>query len=93
MSKLKAVVSFYCPQVAEFARRSDGVLFARWYESKGRYGYGWTAWRLANAQEQSACVGDPEFFRYGFTTTFTRTTEPAFISRLRLPQPKAESNV
>lgn len=83
-ARLSAIVVFYCPQTAEFARRADGVLFSRWYESKGRYGYGWTSWRRANEQEQAACAGDPEFFRYGFNTTFTRCT--ANISRLRLPQ-------
>lgn len=81
---LKAIVVFYCPQTAEFARRSDGKLFARWYENKGCYGYGWTKWRPANETEQSAAAGDPEFFRYGFHSTFTKTTDG--ISRLRLPQ-------
>lgn len=81
---LKCVVLFSCPQVADFARRSDGILFARWYENKGRYGYGWTKWRRANETEISSCEGDPEFFRYGFTTTFTRKT--VGLTRLRLPQ-------
>lgn len=85
MSKtLKAICLWSCPQNAEFARRADGVLFARWYESKGKYGYGWTRWRRANDQESASCAGDPEFFRYGFHSTFSRTT--ADIGRLRLPQ-------
>lgn len=83
-TSLKATVLFFCPGTAEFARRSDGVLFARWYESRGCYGYGWTKWRLANDVECTAAAGDPESFRYGFTSVFYRTTDQ--ISRLRLPQ-------
>ena len=81
---MKAVVLWSCPQTGELARRSDGVLFARWYENKGRYGYGYTRWRRANEQEQSAVAENPEFFRFGFHGVWTRTTTD--INRLRLPQ-------
>lgn len=84
MSRMKAVVLFSCPLVGEFARRSDGVLFSRWWDKRGSYGYGFTKWRRANEQEQSAAAGDPEFFSYGFHSTFTKTVTD--INRIRLPQ-------
>lgn len=87
--KRKVIALYSCPQTAEFAVASDGTVWARWYENKGRYGYGWTKWRPANEDERGSVAGDPEFFRYGFHSTFQRFTSPE-LARLRLPQASVE---
>lgn len=84
MARRTVAVLYHSPQCGEIAVASDGTVFSRWYENKGRYGYGWTRWRRANEQETAAVASSPEWFRYGFHSTFTRSTDG--ISRLRLPQ-------